>query len=188
VSEDFEDNEADPLMFVTNGATASGGIFSIPATNDRGIKSRLFKIPVIIEAYADISDTNDPGGNADLCIRQVPDDYSALNYLFEFGFSSGYDGFIWSDVGYWDSETTTARDAASSTVNESGYHVFRLEIFNDAQRFYIDNTLVRTTYYSMLSNSWWTFRMVGDGNSSGTQLLDWVKIYTARQSDLPPAW
>lgn len=187
--ENFDDGNFDTSQFVGSGVSISGGILSI--SNGCGIKSRLFKIPAIIEGMANIRDSSASGFFERFCIRQ--DNYTTYNssaiYIL-FGFASGFDyANIMTDTAYWDTETTNAHDVQSTTptYTENAYHVFRMEIYNNIQYFFIDDTLVRTENYSFLSNTWWNFIMIGDSNTAALQ-LDWIKIYTSRPSDVDPVW
>ena len=189
IDEDFDDGAFDSTMFASNGTSITGGVLAVDQSGSAGIRSRLFKIPVIVEGRANIQDSSATGIVEYFCIRQNPDTYSSLNPIFHFGFASGFDySYIAAEISYWDSPVTTADDSAATIFNEAEYHVFRMEIHNDIQYFYIDNVLVRTTYYSFLSNTWWNFIMRGDAANTGSQELDWIKIYTARPGDTDPLW
>ncbi len=188
VSTDFSTGIDANFFVTTSGISLSSGTVLIP--DGESIKSRMFKIPAIIEGVATITDSSPADSFNHFCVLRNPDIYNKHVLPNGFYFSTELNSAnIITDVVEHLEDNSLVSHPETGTFDDGSEYRYRLELYSNKQIFTITNTATlevytRETQFPLKSSVLWYFQVAGNGNTVPHE-LDSISIQTIEQGELP---
>jgi len=174
-------------------ANVSGGTLVLQSDRNARLYSLKFKIPVIIEGKAALSDTDT--SYIHLGVTRIPFSwipYSTIVYppyesdcpTYQFFFLTAYSiSNLYLERSYYSDESNKTAEEVTTSFNETATFDFRFEISSTSQKIYYNDSLVHEYTSSLSEKYWWTFYMMINYPISNSE-LEWIRITSDEFGDL----
>jgi hypothetical protein len=176
IQDTFDDATLNPDHFyIDNNVVIAGGKLSINTGIDAwiGLHSVKFKLPAVIECYGKLPYASSYSGNF-FMIRTSPVvgetsfqlhtnwDSSTINILTRFEYTG----------------TSGIHEAYDTGYDDDNYYTFKIAVDYNKVQFFINNSLIKTNYYSFNENDIFQSHLTTRSANFGGD-IDWIKIETS---------